>query len=71
MPVSTTAQIEHSRMLFSTSAPSREIGAKIPVGAMTGARNANSSSEPPITMRQQHQDEHAARRVVGEGCAPS
>ena len=37
-------------MLFSTSAPSREIGAKMPVGAITGARNANSSSEPPITI---------------------
>ena len=36
-------------MLFSTSAPSREIGAKMPVAAITGARNANSSSEPPIT----------------------
>ena len=36
-------------MLFSTSAPSREIGAKMPVAVITGARNANSSSEPPIT----------------------
>ena len=50
MPVNTTAAIEHSSTLFSTSAPSREIGAKIPVGARAGARSANSIRLPPITI---------------------
>ncbi len=49
VPTTTTAQIEHSRMLFSTNAPSREIGANTPPDANRGARSANSSSEPPIT----------------------
>ena len=49
MPVVTTAQIEHSKILLSTSAPSRDTGANMPDAASTGARSANSSSDPPIT----------------------
>ncbi len=49
VPVMITAAALHSMMLLNTSAPSRESGANSPPGASTGARNANSSSEPPIT----------------------
>ena len=49
MPVSTTAAIEHSRMLFSTRAPSRDTGENSPEADSTGARIANSSRLPPIT----------------------
>ncbi len=47
--MSTTAAIEQSRMLFSTSAPSRDTGANRPEVESAGARKANSSSAPPIT----------------------
>ncbi len=50
MPVSTTAQIEQSRMLLRISAPSRETGAKMPIGASRDARTANSISDPPMTI---------------------
>ena len=49
VPVITTAAIEHSRMLLSTSAPSRETGANSPPEVKAGARSANSSRLPPIT----------------------
>ena len=44
-----TATIAQSRMLFSTRADSREIGANSPVLASAAPRNANSSNDPPMT----------------------
>ena len=49
VPSSTVAQPHTSSTLFSTSAPSREIGANSPPPFRFGARIAYSVSDPPIT----------------------
>ena len=46
VPTRTTAVMEQSSRLFSTSAPSREIGANIPVPPSRGARQANNAKAP-------------------------
>ena len=48
MPKNTVAQAVVSRRLLSTSAPSRETGAKRPPGFSIGARQANSANEPKM-----------------------
>ena len=47
VPTKTTADSEQTRRLFSTIAPSRDTGAKMPVGAIVCARQANSRKAPP------------------------
>ena len=48
VPTKTTAVMEQTSRLFSTIAPSREIGAKMPVGTITWARQANSRKAPAM-----------------------
>ena len=48
MPITTVAQLADSKRLFSTSAPSREIGANRPPVGKAPARMAKSASAPPM-----------------------
>ena len=67
VPRNTVAQPQVSSRLFSTSAPSREIGANSPPPFSAGARIAYSVSEPPIATSSSSRMNMPRARIDGEG----